>query len=384
MWHVLLRLGFVIVLCSVSCAPPHPSIPKLLGRIEVPPLGAGNSVVTFDPKTGYIYLAHGEFITVITGTEIVAQIPIDLMSRPMNIGGVNATGRIYIPYDATNKFVVVKNKSIEANITIEGWLPRDLAVDNTSNLVYIASTAIGHKSEGELIGYAQDGRIEIISDTQVVNVIALNQLPATQVEIDQLHQLIYVGAINRAPLETGDSAGAKILVFSNFEKLYEYDFPRQQVTDMTTDSHTGNMYAIVSDSLYQFQVGQVVISATLPAPLSPGFVRVNPTTNKVYVAGGEHVWVFQDMQLVADIAMDCLAYKMEIDPIAGNVYIVCPSIPSKTGFADGQKVVVINNLEKIAEIDVGGSPINLAINPTTGWVYVPAAKSSTVAVLGIP
>jgi YVTN family beta-propeller protein len=258
--------------------------------------------------------------------------------------------------------IVVRETEKVATLSLAGRKPKDITIAS-NGYVYVVS---GHSKISADQESVVEGNVTIISDTQVIGTIPLGRTIPTQVVADPLRNDVYVGGMDE-----------EVVVIEDLQITTRIPITAD-VKVMDANPQTGDIYILdVHGYLHQIQQRQIVATLGVAEEYSVAQnMQVHPTTGDVYLVntGGEAL-VVRNMQIVAQIPLESGAFRMDIDPLTGNVYV-----------ANYRKdnVSVIYDTEIITTIQVGWYPYGIGVNPTNGWVYVSNTNDSTVTILGYP
>ena len=342
-------------------------IPQVLGTRKVRIFSSGG-VVAVNPCTGYAYLAGDAQLTILKGIDIIDELSIPFNdSRSMAID--ETKGFLYIANQDSDNITVIRGTEQIGVVPTIGKSPRDIAVEPRSGYAYVVSP---YRSRPFGAG-GLEGNILVISGTQVINNLKLEQDFPNHVVADPLSGLVYVGANKRA------------LVFKDLHEIARYDF-EEGVDSMGVNPRSGEVYALTFGTLNRFKDGKLIDSVFLVNDLgNVGQIRVNPVTGAVYIPHTGYVptqgriVVVQNMKVIEDIRVGGIA-ALAIDPVTGIVYAA-----NFSGIGpDINTVMAIDGTKVVATIKVGWHPYKIAVNPTNGWVYVSNINDSTVTILGYP
>lgn len=340
---------------------------QVMDTREVKMLG-GDGVVAVNPCTGYVYVAGSGHLTILKGTDIVGELPIPGNDfRTMAVD--EARGLLYIANEDTDNVTVVRGIEQIGVVQTVGKSPRGIAVEPRSGDTYVVSPyRIRPFGAGSL-----EGNILVISGTQVINNLKLEEVFPDQVVIDPLSSLVYIGA------------DKKLLIFKDTHEIARYEL-EVAVDSMDVNPRTGEVYALTHQTLYRFKDGKLLDSVFLVRNMgNVDQIRVNPVSGAVYIPHSGYVptegrvVVVQNMRVIDDIQVGSRA-ALAIDPLTGIVYAANYGGDGP----NGNTVMVINGTKIVATIKVGWHPYNIALNPTNGWVYVSNINDGTVTILGYP
>ncbi len=342
-------------------------IPQVINTRAVKIFG-GDGVVAVNPCTGYVYVAGSSHLTILRGADIVTEIPIAVNDfRKMAVDEAN--GLLYLANQDSDNVTVIRGTELIGVVPTVGEFPRGVAVEPRSGYAYVVSP---YRSRPFGAG-SLEGNILVISGTQVVDNLKLEQVFPDQVVADPLSGLVYVGA------------NKKLLVFKDLREVARYEVP-EGVDSLDVNPHTSEVYALTHQTLYRLKDGRMIDSVFLVRDMgNVDQIRVNPVTGAVYVPHTGYVptegrvVVVQNMKVVEDVQVGGRA-ALAIDPVTGMVYAA-----NYDGRGpDLNTVSVINGTKVIATIRVGWNPYKIALNSANGWVYVSNSNDGTVTVLGYP
>ena len=124
--------------------------------------------------------------------------------------------------------------------------------------------------------------------------------------------------------------------------------------------------------------GLTPVIATIPVGDDPQAVRVDPSTNRIYVAnqGGDTVSVIDGANnvVIATVPVGDRPFAIGVNSTTGRVYVTNQ---------DDDTVSVIDGTSNavIATIPVGDRPWYVGVNPTTDRVYIGNRSDGTVSVI---
>jgi YVTN family beta-propeller protein len=358
------------------CAEPMPTraaetltsrIPQVISTREVKIFG-GDGVVAINPCTGYVYVAGSAHLTILRGADIVTEIPIAVNDfRKMAVDEAN--GLLYIANQDSDNVTVIRGTEQIGVVPTVGKFPRGVAVESRSGYAYVVSP---YRSRPFGAG-SLEGHILVISGTQVLDNLKLEQVFPGQVVADPLSGLIYVGA------------NKKVLVFKDLQETARYEL-EVGVDSMDVNPRSGEIYALTHGTLYRFKDGRLIDSVVLGSAIgNVEQIRVNPVSGAVYVPHSGYVptegrvVVVQNMKVIEDVQVGGRA-ALAIDPTTGIVYAANYGGEGP----DINTVSVIDGTKVVATIRVGRNPYKIALNPANGWVYVSNTNDGTVTILGYP
>ncbi len=329
---------------------------------------SSDGVVAVNPCTGYAYVAGDRHLTILRGVDIANEIPIafsDFRSMAVDEAG----GLVYIVNEGSDNITVIRGTEQIGIVPTVGKSPRGIAIDPQSGYAYVASS---YRSR-PLAGDSLEGNILVISGTQVINNLKLEQVFPDQVVADPLSGLVYVGA------------NKKLLVFKDLHEIARYEL-EVGVDSLDVNPRTGEVYALTHQTLYRFKDGGLIDSVFLVRDMgNVDQIRVNPVTGAVYVPHTGYVRtegrivVVQNMKVIDDIQVGSSA-ALAVDPLTGIVYAANYGGDGP----DSNTVMAIDGTKVIATIRVGWHPYKIALNSANGWVYVSNSNDSTVTILGYP
>jgi YVTN family beta-propeller protein len=371
--------------------------------------------VAVNPSTNRVYLASGDDIVVIDGASsaIVATVP--AISSPrggmsFSYGYTNrvatspSLNRVFVANQDGNTVSIVDGESnaLVANPAV-GRVPRDLAINTTTNQVYVASGAShavfpvdgGSHTVGRAVPVGNPGAVAVDS--------ASNRIYAT---ISATRRLVVVDGAANAVEATLDvvsgidpfCVGAGLAVNSATRRVYIANAcgPGISVVDAIT-------HAVAAD---------VNLRGT------PWSVAVDEATDRIYAGVGNAVKVVDGLTYAViatvdlaegsgpiDVAVDSAgsrAYVANreagtvsvIDTRTNRVISTIPAGRGPRGVSVGALSVYVANVEDnsvtvidrssnavVATIPVGQRPVAVEANPRTGRVYVANEGSDSLSVI---
>ncbi len=361
--------GLILVaLLAVGCQKPQkPIIPEILAEV---PFDPGHPLdMAGNAQTGQMYILNGDrVIGVFKGDEQIATIQTDeRKTRALAID--EERGWTYVVNDHTDTVTIIRDMEVVAVLETSGDEPQDIALEPTSGWAYVVSPFEKNPREGQ--ERIIQGSLTIVTGVEVIGVIQLGRVLATNVVADPINGLVYVGGV-----------GGEIIVIREMEEVARLTVG-STVQAMDVNPNTGDIFvlnALGPEYLHHFRNGEFVDA--LDVERDGGSVtnmKVHPTTGDVYVVDriAREVVVVRSiddkLQVIGRAPVGSGPEKMAIDPITGNVYVA--------NFYD-DTISVIQGTETIATIDVGWYPYGIGVNPANGWVYVSNTNDNTVTVLG--
>lgn len=359
-------LGWLLTICllSVSGCQSDPHIPEVIATVALLPHTGNPGAVATNTHTGYTYVLNGfQHIAVFQETQLLALLPIGNQGTPYYLATDETQDWLYVVNTREDSVTVIQGTEVITTVAVAGRNIKGVAV-TSRGWAYIIS---GYRKDApHYTSNTIEGNVTIISGTQVMGTVPLGRTIPTQVVADPLHNDVYVGGMNEEVVVIEDLQIATRIPITADVKV------------MDVNPQTGDIYILdVHGYLHQIQQRQIVATLGVAEEYSVAQnMQVHPTTGDVYLVntGGEAL-VARDMQIVAQIPLESGAFRMDIDPLTGNVYV-----------ANYRKddVSVIYDTEVITTIQVGWYPYGIGVNPTNGWVYVSNTNDSTVTILGYP
>jgi YVTN family beta-propeller protein len=352
-------------------------VPQVITTVQFP-LGVGISPqsISVNPATGYIYISDYNGTTIVSGTQVVANLSIPTADNGTKFFGVNpTTGYVYIVNRDANLVTIVSATQVITTFAT-GWYPAAIGINPTSSYIYIVN------------GYGES--VMVVSGTQVITTL----LTATSATVRNINRIKLdpqcctpqgggtpFGSIGVNPT-TGyvyvvNSLTNQIAVISGTNVITTL------LTDMVSiavgvNSVTGYIYVTNYQSNTVTVLAGIQIIATLDVGIDPRAVSVNLATGYVYVANSIGVTVLSGTQVITTVVTGLYPNSIGINSATGYVYVANPTNGSLTILSGTQVITTITptglppiNTNLTAPLGGGyGGPNVIGVNPNTGYVYV--------------
>ncbi len=277
-----------------------------------------------------------------------------------------------------NRISIVQADRLIGAVDIPSSSVYDMAIDDRTNLVYVAGADPPHITGDEIAGY-----IYVLDKDEIIDTIHLGNHVPRQLYFDSPSGLLYVGGYRWVHDPTLGTIG-HIDVIENLQLINQMELG-QAVEGLILDPQSGDLFVDLApayinnepqDNLGIFRDGELL--ATTSIEHYNGTIKmVHPHTNELVVSGTNDTWVYQrqpDNTFLLDREFQIKpgSHLRGIDPVSGNLYYVR---------FNHNETVVYHDSELLAAFS-GGYPWQLGINPNNGWVYVSNTEGHTVSVLG--
>lgn len=357
---------WIPLLLLIACRQEEPRIPVALVTldVEIP----GPTDIAVNSRNGYVYIINNaNQVGVIQGVEAVALLETDSPRSVNNFAMAidEERGWVYVVNKYSDSVAVIRDTEVVAIIKAAGREPQDVAIDPDSGWAYVVSPYSYYPRPPEEI--ITEGNVMVLSGTEVIDTIPLGEVRTTHVTVDPVNSYVYVGSVR-----------GTVIVLKDMEEIARYE-TGSSVIAMDTNLHTGDVYMVNGNQkLYHFKEGQLVDESQLTeGNASVRNMQVHPTTGDVYLINwGEQTEaiVVRRSKIIGRVPISG-GFKMDIDPISGNVYV-----------ADfwSDLLTVIHGTEVIATFETGQYPYGIGVNPANGQVYISNTNEGTITVLGLP
>ncbi|MFQ5854965.1 MAG: YncE family protein [Anaerolineae bacterium] len=328
--------------------------------------------VDVDPKRERAYvlsesLAH---LSIISGTANTALVPLDEVGVPRDMAVDPTSGLVYVvgqsPFRDAGTALVISSTQQIARLAV-GPDPRHVAVEPQRGWVYVSS--------------AGDDTVTVIAGTEVVDTIDVGPAPDS-IAVDTARSRVYVSNAGdgtttvlsgREVVATLLAGGGPLIVDTERGIAYlagnglavaQHDsllghLPTAAMPARVAVSPFNNLVYVCdqgTDTLNVLSDAEVV--ATLELVDTPRAVAADPLSGWVYVAQDTALTIVQDTRIAATLPIT--AHDIALDPVRGLAYVA----------SDG--VAVISGTQVLGMIDLGTPPRGVAVNRATGLAYAAA------------
>lgn len=117
------------------------------------------------------------------------------------------------------------------------------------------------------------------------------------------------------------------------------------------------------------------VTTTLAVGEHPGFLSINPVTDRIYLTNADSVIVIDGATngIAATIAVGDAPAAVAVNPVTNKVYV--PSL------SDNSVTVIDGATNGATAVRVGSAPVAVAVNPVTNRIYVPNENGDNVTVI---
>ena len=273
--------------------------------------------------------------------------------------------------------------SITSTITV-GTAPSGIAVDSTSNKIYVADfgtpppqTQFTTCQQGGGDVTMIDGATDFPSAIPIPGIAGSVVIDPVAIALNETGGKAYVLAQGWSPLSNGHGCFqlySQVLSIdtSSLVRGVAFSLPPSEgfflsgmaVNQLTSTIYVG--YNLVADP------NAIVITTNgghslIPIPVPPGPIAVNETTNKIYVGGSNGISVIDGVSnsIVSTIPdpSSAVPSAIAVNPTTDTIYVVNSQSNNLT-IIDGATGAVT------ATIPVGTAPSGVDVDPQTNFIYV--------------
>lgn len=381
---LLLALAASLAGCAVSVAEPTPSLPHLLGVIQMHHGDTllGDSLVH---PNGLAYVTgRGGYVVVLKGTELVEVIPLpqqggrhaeptDLVINPHN-------GYVYVADQALNTVHVLSGTTIITSMPSLGYHTQLLTVDPTTGYIYVANR-LGPPAT------PLSTTITVFSGTHPIAHIPFGYAPS-DIVYNPVDQQIYVGHQYRIGDRDRPPGGmVTIISKTTFVTTTFLGLPEQEarqrgiVQQIAVNEQTGAMTLMNARSIFYWDGHQAVQRLPLGNPdyLFDYALAVDPKRGWAYAGSWDgppsHVLVIDQDQVIAELPVGFDARHIAVDQTHDYVYVA----NRLTG-----DLSIIRGTEVITTLPTGGvGPSFISVDEPHGYIYVSNADyGGSISVFG--
>lgn len=313
---------------------------NLLNVVNTPP-----DIVTLDvdPERGRAYVVSkaGPTLSVIDGTANKAIVSLNDVGVPRDLAVDPTSGLVYIvgqsPFRATGTAVVISDTQQIGSRLPVGADPQRVAVDPQHGLVYVTN--------------AGDDTVTVIAGTGVIDTIDVGPAPGA-IATDPPHDRVYVS-------NAGDGTTTVLSAQAVLATLPAGGGPVIADTVRGVAYLAGNGLAVAGDDR---------LLGRLPVAAMPARLTVNPTTGLAYVCeeGTDALTVLSGTDVVATLPLDDTPRDVAADPLSGWVYVA-----EETALAAVQGAAIGTTLPIAAR--------HVALDPVRGLAYVAGAGVAVIS-----
>jgi YVTN family beta-propeller protein len=254
--------------------------------------GAGNSViaaitvgraphaVAVDPRANRVYVANSgsDDVTVIDGETHEVVTTVSVGQEPWDLAADPSTGRVFVSNHRSGTISVIggRHDSVIRTVSV-GHLPTAVAVNPDTNRVYVLSSA------GSDLAVV-DGVSKLLIATVP---LASSSVQASDLAVDSSSNLVYVAT---SIAETTDATvGAIALVDASNNSLVDSIALAAPIETLAVDSARGRIYAgsPSEDHMWVIDAGSKVVTSAVSLQGDLSAVAVDSAGGRVYVANGE-------------------------------------------------------------------------------------------------
>ncbi len=268
--------------------------------------GVGSTIaVATDPRSGYAYVAgkgpEGN-IFLLKGTTLLTK-QVSLGSNIREIVPFTETGYVYIALPEVDTVAILSGTEHITDVVV-GMRPLSIAPNLFDGRVYVANSG--------------DNTVSVIEGRTEITKIPVGITP-TQVTANPLNGYVYVSNI-------GNDTVSVIKSLTNVETI---SATIRSPGEIAVNAATGRVYVLSADTVNQEGWVKVLedttVVKTVPLPLDPRDIDVNPRTNYVYVNIGSgndsRVTVMSDTLVVETFQMRQSALDIAINKREDLAYV---------------------------------------------------------------
>jgi YVTN family beta-propeller protein len=267
--------------------------------------GVGSTIaVASDPRSGYAYVAgkgpEGN-IFFLKGTTLLTK-QVSLGSNVREIVPFAQTGYVYVALPEADTVSILSGTAFITDVAV-GARPLSIAPNPFDGRVYVANSG--------------DNTVSVIETHTEIIKIPVGITP-TEVTANPVNGYVYVSNI-------GDDTVSVIRSFTDVASIPDIQSPGQ----IAVNAATGRVYVLSADTVNQEGwvkvLDGVTVAKTIPLPLDPRDIDVNPKTNYVYVNIGSgndsRVTVMSDTLVVETFQMRQTALDIAINKQEDLAYV---------------------------------------------------------------
>jgi superkiller protein 3 len=328
---------------------------------KIIPVGKAPNGIAVDPEKNRVYVANGDISNI---TDYVGQRDDEPIEQSYS--------NIITVIDG------VSNDKIE-NITVgSGGFPKDIAIDDRHNKIYVANENSSTISE---IDSNSDKVVRTIKLPFRPNDIEINSnkgiLYVSTTEVEGLSSLIRVGATEDENLIKKWLPKASFTFpTDNFQLLQVDTRPTRIAVDNDANrSYVSNYY---SNTVSVIDTEKNNVNKTIPVREGPNGIAVDPEEERVYVANERNNTVSvidtKGNNVIQNIPVGVYPTSIALNP-ANNTLYVTNAGNNTVSVIDTEK----NNVNKTIPVKEG--PNGIAVDPENMRVYVANSGDNTVSVI---
>ncbi|RME44492.1 MAG: YncE family protein, partial [Chloroflexi bacterium] len=311
-------------------------------------------------------------LTTIDGTSIASPpVPVDEVGVPRDVAVDSRSGLVYVvgqsPFRSTGTVLVISDTlGVAARLPV-GPDPRHVVADPEHGRVYVTN--------------AGDGTVTVIAGTHVVDTIEVGPSPDA-IAVDSARDRVYVSNAGdgttsvlsgRRVVATLPAGGGPVAVDVEHGIAYlagddlavaleDHVLGRVPAAAMpaqlAVNSETGLAYVCNQGAHSLSVLSDAEVLATQPLMGMPRAVAADPVSGRVYVAEDGPLTVVEGVTVQATLPIT--AHDIAVNPVRGLAY------------AAGNDLVVISGTQVLGTVDLGESPHDVAVNRVTGLAYASA------------
>ncbi len=335
--------------------------------------------VVVNPINENVYIINGfgsVYVSLTRGIERIANTRVEGSNvRALALDAQNDF--LYVATEYEEIVSIVQADRLIGTVDIPSFFVYDMAIDDRTNLVYVAGNDPPHITGDEIAGY-----IYVLDKDEIIDTIHLGNHVPRQLYFDSPSGLLYAGGYRKNDDPYSSTGTVDIIEGTQVIKQFEIGreinrfIPEQHTNDIYVDMRPLDLNNELQDNLGIFRDGELL--ATTSIEHYNGTIKMaHPHTNELVVSGTNDTWVYQrqpDNTFLLDREFQIKpgSHLRGIDPVSGNLYYVR---------FNHNETVVYHDSELLAAFS-GGYPWQLGINPNNGWVYVSNTEGHTVSVLG--
>jgi YVTN family beta-propeller protein len=309
----------------------------------------GPAAVDYQHNRAYVGVHTASFFS---DQVIVLQrdVPIAVVNTPPDIVALDVDskrGRAYVVSEAGPSLSVIDGVANAAVISLNDvGVPRDLAVDPTSGLVYVVGQS----------PLRQTGTVVVISDTQQIGSGLPVGADPRHVAVDPQHGLVYV-------TNAGDDT---VTVIAGTGVIDTIDVGPEPDAIAVDPAHNRVYVSNAGDNTTTVLSGEEVV-ATLPAGGGP--VIADTQRGVAYLAGNGLAVAVND-RLLGRLPVAAMPARLAVNPTTGLAYVCNQGVDTLN---------VLSGTEVLATLPLRDVPRDVAADPLSGWIYV-AQETALAAV----
>ncbi len=325
--------------------------------------------VAYDPLNGDVYVAEiqSNNVTVISGSTIVANIPVDY--APVGVTYNPQNGEIYVAVSASNEVAVISGTKIVSNITV-GSSPSGLVYDGQNGDMYVTNSG--------------SSSVSVISGNSVIANIGVGTAPFG-LAYDSGNGYVYV-----ANYASAYSTSNTVSVISGTSLVTTITVGSAPY-DAAYDSATGIVYVTNEFSNSVSLISGTTVTATINTGPAPTAVAYDSGNGYVYVTNSgtysDNVDVLSGSSILTSIVVGYNPFSLAYDSRDGALYVAnfasnTVSIVStilSLGSLGGSIQRLFPTLA--GSVTVQSSPIGVTYDAGNGYTYATDSAENNVSVL---